>query len=157
MMSKIYFFDWGNTLMVDFDKPGAMCDWDEVAACDGAEELLAYIAKNHKIYIATGAGQSSPEQVKKAFERVHLDRYIDGYFCESNVGVPKGTPDFLKLIVEHLHVNPEDVVMVGDRLEKDIKPALALGMNAVWITDEVIEHTPPNLRIIESLKEISLF
>lgn len=77
--------------------------------------------------------------------------YIDGYFCQSNVGIPKGTSDFLKAILETLNVRAEDAVMVGDRMEKDIKPALALGMSGIWLSDEDVSHTPPNLHIIKTL------
>lgn len=63
---KVYLFDWGDTLMVDFpEAKGSMCDWDEVRAVDGAKEALAHLSKKHKIYIATGAAQSTEVQIKK--------------------------------------------------------------------------------------------
>ena len=152
---KIYLFDWGDTLMVDFpEQEGSMCEWKEVQACLGAKEALEYLSKEYKIYIATGAGVSTQSQIKKAFDRVELSHYIDGYFCKNNVGLEKGTPEFLKAILVRLHVKPEEVIMVGDKLDKDIKPALALGMNGVWLSDEVVTHTPPNLRIIKTLYEL---
>ncbi|TOF26880.1 hydrolase, partial [Vibrio parahaemolyticus] len=36
-MSKVYLFDWGDTLMIDFpDQIGKMCDWVNVQAVNGA-------------------------------------------------------------------------------------------------------------------------
>ncbi|TON05786.1 hydrolase, partial [Vibrio parahaemolyticus] len=36
-MSKVYLFDWGDTLMNDFpDQTGKMCDWENIQAVNGA-------------------------------------------------------------------------------------------------------------------------
>jgi len=38
-------------------------------------------------------------------------------------------------------VAPAATIMVGDSLEKDVRPALALGMHAIWVTPHT-ETTP---------------
>lgn len=91
-----YLFDWGDTLMVDFpDAVGKMCDWAHVEAVTGAQEALAQLSIDAPIYLATGAADSSEQDIRKAFQRVGLNQYITGYFCKENLGVAKGSPDFL--------------------------------------------------------------
>jgi len=92
-LNKIYLFDWGDTLMVDFpDQKGKMCDWDEVQAVNGAHEILENLSREHLIYVATNAADSSENDIKLAFERVGLAQFLAGYFCKANLGLGKGSP-----------------------------------------------------------------
>ena len=87
-MTQVYLFDWGNTLMVDFPEvSGKMCNWQVVEAVSGAKEALENLSKTSKIYIATGAADSTEVEIQMAFERVGLNQYISGYFCKENVGI----------------------------------------------------------------------
>ncbi len=154
-MIDIYLFDWGDTLMVDFPGvPGKMCDWEIVEAVTGAKEALAALSKHAQIYIATGAADSTEVEIQRAFERVGLSQFISGYFCKANLGLSKGSPDFLNTILEKLNVASASVAMVGDSLDKDIKPALAAGIQAYWFTKKNIESPPNNIKVIKQLSSL---
>ena len=149
-MIKVYLFDWGDTLMVDFpDVSGKRCDWKVVEATSGAKETLAALSKRAKIYIATGAADSTELEIQRAFERVGLSQFISGYFCKANVGGSKGTPEFLHSILAKLQIPAENVAMVGDNFEKDIKPAIAAGIQPIWLTDNETALVPENIRVNE--------
>ncbi len=153
-MTKVYLFDWGNTLMVDFPhSSGKMCDWTEVQAVESAEQVLAELSRNASIYVATGAADSTVGDIEKAFRRVGLDRYISGYFCQSNIGQPKGSPEFLIEILHRLGVAPKDAAMVGDNFEKDIAPALTAGIKPIWLTAK-LPTAPEGVEVIGSLWEL---
>lgn len=157
-MEEIYLFDWGNTLMVDFKgKDGKMCDWDQVQAVDGALETLKYLSQQHSIYVATNAADSGENDIKKAFARVGLDSYINGYFCKTNVGFDKSSCTFYRKIIDKLNLDPQSITMVGDTLEKDIKPALEAGIKAIWYNPQA-QHTQStyDIRQIRHLSEIYL-
>ena len=109
--------------MVDFPGvPGKMCDWDTVEFVDGAHETLECLSKSARIYIATAAAESTELDIKKAFERVGLNKFISGYFCKANLGFSKGDPGFLPAIIKKLEKPVSCIAMVGDSLEKDIQP-----------------------------------
>jgi len=145
-MIKAYLFDWGDTLMVDFpNATGKMCNWHMVKAVNGAQEALALLAKDTPIYIATGAADSTELEIKLAFERVGLSQYISGYFCQANVGCSKGSSEFLETILSKLKLPAINVVMVGDNYDKDIKPALAVGIKPIWLT---LDKAGLNSRVI---------
>ncbi|WP_105903776.1 HAD family hydrolase [Vibrio gangliei] len=132
-MSKVYLFDWGDTLMVDFpDQVGKMCDWESIQAVNGALETLAILSKHHQIYVATNAADSTETDIKLAFDRVGLSPFISGYFCKANLGIGKGDPDFFHRIIDTLNVDPKSVVMIGDSYDKDIEPAVIAGIEAIW-------------------------
>lgn len=141
--------------MVDFpDQTGKMCDWAVVAEVEGAKQVLAHLSKTAKIYVATGAADSSEQDIQAAFERVNLSQYISGYFCQSNLGIGKGSSEFFATILTKLKTPATAVEIVGDSLDHDIKPAVAAGMSAVWFTSKR-EHKPhKNIRCILSLREL---
>ena len=156
-MINVYLFDWGDTLMVDFPNVnGNMCDWETVEAITGAKEALEAISKHSKIYIATGAADSTELEIKRAFERVGLSQFISGYFCKANLGLSKGTPEFLKAIQEKLNVPAVNLAMVGDNYEKDIKPAIATGIQPFWFTANNTESAPDNVKVIKQLSALYL-
>lgn len=154
-MINVYLFDWGDTLMVDFPGvTGKMCDWDIVEAVSEAKETLEALSEHSQIYIATGAADSTELEIKKAFERVGLNGFISGYFCKANLGLSKGTPEFLNSILEKLKVPSVNVAMVGDNFDKDIKPAIAAGIQPFWFTDNDIETVPNNVKVINQLSAL---
>lgn len=132
-MSRIYLFDWGDTLMIDNpSQTGKMCDWPQVEATPHALETLRRLSQYAVIYVATNAEDSVESEVQKAFFRVGLDDYIQGYFCKQTIGVAKGTPLFYHKIIDQLNAPPATVTMVGDTLENDILPAADAGLQTIW-------------------------
>ncbi|MEH6650064.1 MAG: HAD family hydrolase [Motiliproteus sp.] len=157
--TTVILFDWGDTLMVDYpDTLGKMCDWPTVTVVEGAEKTLQQLSENARLYVATGAADSSQEDIRSAFRRVGLDRYLTGYFCQNNVGVAKGTAEFLPRILQRLDVQCDQVTMVGDSFSKDIAPALAAGINAVWLSRDtntnLATQRHPLLQRVTSLQQI---
>lgn len=157
MMAKIYLFDWGGTLMVNPpEMKGKMCNWKHVEAIPGAHETLALLSQQGcKLYVATGAADSSEEDIRAAFERVGLAGYILEFFCQSNLGIGKGTAAYYQAVVQALKVNASEVTMVGDILHRDIEPAIEAGLNAIWFTpDSLPTQASSDYRQIQQLGEL---
>ena len=156
-MNKIYLFDWGDTLMVDFPGvPGKMCDWEIVETIDGAKETLEYLSQHSPIFIATGASESTESEIKRAFKRVGLSRFITGYYCKANIGLTKGSPGFLEAILADLGTPNDSVVMVGDSLAKDIEPAAAIGVKSFWLSNSASHKLPKGSTRIGNLRELCI-
>ena len=154
-MTDIYLFDWGDTLMVDFPGvPGKMCDWETVEAVEGAEKALGFLSRKSEIFIATGAAQSTEKDIARAFSRVGLDQYIAGYFCKANLGIEKGSPQFLSRILDILGKMPNQVTMVGDNFQKDIEPALQLGISGILLSRDNAYQSQKSFKTIASLDEL---
>ncbi|NOI80201.1 HAD-IA family hydrolase [Vibrio tubiashii] len=148
-MSHVYLFDWGDTLMVDFaEQKGKMYLWPQVEAVEEAEETLKALSKNHTIYVATSAQESTESEIQQAFERVGLDPYINGYFCKANLGLEKNSPEFYQAILESLGDSASQVTMVGDNLDKDIYPALEAGLQAIY-------YNPQRTQVPEGINSVS--
>jgi len=141
--------------MVDFPGvTGKMCDWKIVEAVSGAKETLEALSKHSQIYIATGAADSTELEIQRAFERVGLSQFISGYFCKANLGLSKGSPEFINSILDKLKIPLVNVAMVGDNFDKDIKPAIATGIQPFWFTKNEIESVPDNVKVIKQLSAL---
>ena len=133
LKTQHYLFDWGDTLMVDIsNQTGPMCEWPKVCAVDGAKACLQRLSQRAQCHLATNAEDSTEAQIRLALKRVGLSEYVQHIFCSENLGVGKTDADYYPKITDKLNVNPEDITMVGDSLERDVHQALKAGVNAVW-------------------------
>jgi FMN phosphatase YigB (HAD superfamily) len=129
---KAILFDWGDTLMVDFpDEKGPMKDWRRVSATRNAEACLAALAPRFPLYVATNAKDSGREDIMAAFARVGLAPYLSGVFCFREIGAPKPSKEFFGYILGKLGLSAEEILMVGDDLEKDYRGARSFGLRAL--------------------------
>ncbi|MGB0835768.1 MAG: HAD family hydrolase [Psychrobium sp.] len=158
-MPSIYLFDWGDTLMVDLPQQmGKMCDWPDVKAVKGAQSMLQTLSQRHDVYVATNAADSAESDIKAAFERVGLAQFIKGYFCKANLGIGKGSAEFFNRIAAELNVSVDQLIMVGDTLDKDVYPAIEAGANAIWFNPQQQTMSPnktQHFRQIHCLSELT--
>ncbi len=141
-MSRIYLFDWGDTLMINFpNEPGHMKDWPKVEEVSGAYEVLKTLSLNAKIFVATGSQGTSSTLMQIAFARTRLAPYICAYFCPDNIGYEKPSADFYKTIANKVGAEMAEITMVGDNLVRDALPALSVGMSAIWLNTTHQENT----------------
>ncbi len=154
-MTPLVLFDWGDTLMRDIpDAAGKMCDWPEVAAMPGAGECLQRLSRTARLFVATGARESTAEDIRAALQRVGLDGFLSGYFCHQNIGFLKPDPFFFLAILNSLGVQPQEVTMVGDSLQNDILPCHFLGMQTVLLSAVSPMGLPDGTRLIGKLIEL---
>lgn len=87
---------------------------------------------------------------------------LDGVFSQiiesAVVGVRKPDPRIFSLGVEALGLKPDEVVVVGDSIDKDIVPARQAGCHTVWFrgegwTDDPVDESIPE-RIITDLRDL---
>jgi len=133
-----------------------MCDWTVDETVEGAREVLAVLSQKARIYVATGAADSTESEIKRAVERVGLSQFISGYFCKANLGISKGSPEFLHAIIANLQIPANSVALVGDSLTKDIEPAAAVDIKPIWLTKSSARHVPEGTVIINSLRELCI-
>jgi putative hydrolase of the HAD superfamily len=150
-VSKIYLFDWGDTLMVDFPSAnGKMHLWQNVETVKGATTTLRQLAQKHDIYIATNAADSNEQDIQRPFERVNLAQYASGYFCFANIGLHKTSSNFYQHIITRLNTEASSITMVGNTFAKDVLPALESGINAVWYNPKCLPQPALNKAVTKT-------
>ena len=108
-----------------------------------------------------GVIANQPSQVRAALERDGLVPFFDTMGVSEDLGLHKPDPALFARAVEIAGVSPERTVMVGDRLDYDMRPAKATGMHTVWVLrgEAPDDPTPAQLKVpdatIEDLTELA--
>ncbi len=72
------------------------------------------------------------KQYEKVF-RLGIDHLIDLVVISDEIGIKKPNLELFKYCLRKAQVKSNETMYIGDRLDKDIKPALELGMVGVYI------------------------
>ena len=75
----------------------------------------------------------SREFQRRKLERFDLEDFFEVVVVEGEFGVGKPDPRVFHHALEALGVAPEGAWMVGDDLARDMAPARALGITAIWV------------------------
>ena len=76
---------------------------------------------------------NQPTAVRSALERDGLVEAFEVWGVSDDLGVQKPDPALFVHAVRTAGVDASETVMVGDRLDYDIRPAKAAGMRTVWV------------------------
>jgi HAD superfamily hydrolase (TIGR01509 family) len=92
-----------------------------------------------------------------AFVEPQLERHFDLVGSSARWGVEKPAAAFFQRVVSEVDRPAHEIAYVGDRVDNDVLPALACGMQAVHIRRGPWGHlheTPAGARSIASLEEL---
>ena len=109
-------------------------------------------------------GESKTRRYK--IKRFNLEKYFESILIEGELGFGKPDPRVYKLALSNLHLSAENVWMVGDNLEWDVKGPKQLGIYSIWFDykrsglplnssirpDRIITEITELLQLLESMK-----
>jgi putative hydrolase of the HAD superfamily len=107
-----------------------------------------------------GVIANQPSQVRAAMERDGLVPFFEVWGISDDLGLHKPDPALFRRTLELAGVEGERTVMVGDRLDYDMRPARAAGMHTVWLLrgEAPDDPTPSQLAepdvVIEELQQL---
>ena len=141
------------------DEIAAYCDNAARACIDEARPVLEQLHERYPMMLVSNF-YGNIDEVLRAYGIRHL---FKGIIESAVVGVRKPNPTLFRLGVDALELKPEEVLVVGDSLRKDIAPAEQLGCQVLWLkgkgwTDEGDRQTHPNTitRITQVLNELEV-
>ena len=94
-----------------------------------AREVLAILSRRYKIGVI--ANQSAGTAAR--LERYGLGPFISLCLSSTEIGLRKPDPAIFNLALEQAQCAPHEAVMIGDRLDNDIRPAKSLGWRTIWV------------------------
>jgi putative hydrolase of the HAD superfamily len=97
----------------------------ELEVLEGVPETLEYLAGRHRLVLCT---KGSQEEQHAKLARSGLERF----FAQAVVVREKNEATYRRLTAE-LGAAPAHTWMIGNSPRSDVNPALAAGINAVWI------------------------
>lgn len=96
--------------------------------------------------------------IATVLKEFHLDGIFDAIIESAVVGVRKPDPRIFSLGVEALGMQPNEVIVVGDSMDKDIVPASKAGCHTIWFKGEGWTNDPVDKsqadKVITDLTEI---
>jgi HAD superfamily hydrolase (TIGR01509 family) len=93
---------------------------------------------------------NQPSAVKDALRRDGLDAYFGVWGVSDDVGFDKPDPRLFEHALASAGVPPDRAVMVGDRLDYDVRPAKSVGMRAVWLLRGEAPDDPTDEQLVEA-------
>jgi HAD superfamily hydrolase (TIGR01509 family) len=122
----------------------------------GAHEVLSQLGKDHKL----GVIANQPGLVRDELDKFGLTKYFSELVISDEVGLHKPDVRIFEYALEQTKAEPGRCVMVGDRVDNDVRPAQSLGMRTVWLDNDytAMPYVPLDdyeRRYIESYLRIS--
>ncbi len=115
--------------------------------------ILDYLRGKVQLVLATN-GASDLQRLK--LETSGLAAYFDEVLVSGDIGFGKPNPRFFEHALRLANAEPEETLMVGDNLERDIAGAQDFGIKGVWVNRNRKElgETQP-FAVIQNLLELS--
>ena len=110
--------------------------------------LLEYLNKKYELYILTNWFTNC--QVAR-LKNTDTYKYFKEVYCGDKITVKPNKEAFLNVIKDS---NPKEYTVIGDSYESDIKPALELNMNAIWLTKKEDDKKVKKIKSLEELYNI---
>lgn len=105
------------------------CDASARAHVEEAKRVLNVLSRHYPMVLVSNFYGN----VNAVLKSYGIDRYFQQVVESAVVGIRKPDPAIFSLGVEALGMIPEEVLVVGDSLRKDILPAESIGCPVMWI------------------------
>jgi HAD superfamily hydrolase (TIGR01549 family) len=104
--------------------------WPEMSPeVPGMKEAVRELSETYRL----GVIANQPREVVPLLEERGLQSYFEVLAVSEELGIEKPDPRIFEWALAEAGVRPDEAMMVGDRIDNDIKPAKALGIQTMWI------------------------
>jgi FMN phosphatase YigB (HAD superfamily) len=97
-------------------------------AIKGTEQAVRELSKYYRI----GLIANQPKQLVPLLEERGLSDLFEVCAISEALGMDKPDPRIFRWALEQANVAPAQAMMIGDRIDNDIRPAKKLGMKTLW-------------------------
>lgn len=110
--------------------------------------------RGYKLYLLSNTDQFSFEQINTKFQ---LNELFDKVYPSFETGLLKANIEAYKQILKENDLNAEDVIMIGDSVDSDIKSAERAGIKGILVdrndTREADEKVTSLSQLLDALKQ----
>ena len=97
-----------------------------------------------------GVIANQPTSVRAAMDRDGLTRFFEVWGVSDDLGLQKPDPKLFSHVLYTAGVSPTRTVMIGDRLDYDVRPARIAGMRAIWMLRGEAPDEPTEAQLAEA-------
>ncbi len=113
---------------------------------EGVDELLRTLSSSYKIGVIANQSVGSTDRLTKW----GLMPFISTCLCSSELGLEKPDPVVFELALHRARCIASQAVMIGDRLDNDIRPARQQGWKTIRIAQGFARFQSPRDRLEEA-------
>jgi FMN phosphatase YigB (HAD superfamily) len=118
----------------------------------GAQQLIERLSRKYKLGLISNTERTAGQYLLSAYQDV-LKRFSFAFFSDERK-IRKPNREAFKITATELQTDPAECVMIGDKLDIDILPAIDCGMKAILFSDPAIGKKEAYYPQVTSLEEI---
>jgi len=99
--------------------------------------------RSEAFHVGLVSNASDSRDVLALVDKFGIQEYFDFILISADCGYRKPHPRIFELALAHWGYLPDEIVMVGDRLDADIGGARPLGIYTIWIKRRAKDAPPP--------------
>lgn len=104
--------------------------WPELSPeIPGMADAVRELARHYRL----GLIANQPPEIVPLLEQRGLLELFEIHGVSGNLGTEKPDPQIFRWALERAGVPPQQTLMIGDRIDNDVRPAKALGMRTLWL------------------------
>jgi putative hydrolase of the HAD superfamily len=104
-----------------------------------ADAVVRDLARDHRLALVTNG---APDVQREKLSRTALAPSFEAMIISAEIGVGKPDPRIFEAALAALDLAPEEAVMIGDSLARDVTGAHAAGLRAIWMDRGTRENVP---------------
>lgn len=89
-------------------------------------------------------------------KRTGIYKFFEIVTTSSEYDYSKPNPKLYENIIQRFNINKDEMIMIGDQVEKDVLPCLSIGIDAIWLNRRAKENKE-NVKEIKSLEGVFEF
>ena len=93
------------------------------------------------------------EQQTDKLSRTGILKFFEVVTTSSEYDCSKPDPRLYESIIKRFNINKDQMIMIGDQVEKDVLPCLEIGIDAIWLNRNNKENSN-NVKEVKSLNEL---
>lgn len=130
-MIKAVFFDLGDTLICE-EVVGKMSLREaKLEKVPYVDHVLEKLREKYKLGLITNTTTSRDEDVRYALQKIGIEKYFDVILTSVDANSRKPDEKIFQIALNAIGVNPEEAVMVGNRISRDILGGNKTGMKTI--------------------------
>ncbi|MFX0194995.1 MAG: HAD family hydrolase [Candidatus Hodarchaeota archaeon] len=135
---KAIFFDLGDTLIREYHK-GELAP-SEPVVFPNVKEVIQRLSDRFTLAIISNTVTAGSQRLRELLKIVRLDSYFTIVLASAEEGVAKPKPEIFNKALIRLGLSANEVLMVGNRISRDILGGNRAGIRSILISHQGIDH-----------------
>jgi putative hydrolase of the HAD superfamily len=121
--------------------------FEHMVCFEGVNDFIVW-NKNIGVKVGILTDYETEYQIQK-LEKLGLINYIDTIITSEEVGIEKPSSQMFQTILRKMELRRDEVIMIGDNFDKDIKGAVNINILSYWFNSNKTIKNINNIKYIE--------